>query len=55
MQLELGLREGTDPSVPGWDELDPEARRVCVHALARVIAKAVWRAANPEEEGQPDD
>ncbi len=55
MQLELGLREVADPSVPGWDELDPEARRVFVHALARAIARAVRRAANPEEEGHPDD
>lgn len=55
MQLELGLREGADPSVPGWDELDPGARRGCVHALARAIAKALRGAANPEEEGHPDD
>lgn len=55
MQLELGLREMADPSVPGWDELDPDARRAFVHALARAIAKAVGRAANPEEEGHPDD
>ncbi len=55
MQLELGLRDVADPSVPGWDALDPEARSVCVHALARAIAKVVGRAANPEEEGHPDD
>ncbi len=55
MQLELGLREETDPSVPKWDALDPDARRVCVHALARAIAKAVRRAERPDEAGHPDD
>lgn len=55
MQLELGLREETDPSVPAWDDLDPNARRVCVHVLARAIAKALGRVGTPDEEDHPDD
>jgi len=55
MQLELGWREVADPSVPAWDALDPNARRVCVHVLARAIAQAIGRVGNADEEDHPDD
>ena len=55
MQRTLGFREVADPTVPGWDELDPEARSACVAALARAIAKAMGRAATPKAEGHLDD
>jgi hypothetical protein len=41
MQLEFGYLASADPTPQVWDELDPDARRVFLHALARAIAQAV--------------
>lgn len=55
MQLKLDLHEVADPAIPGGDALDPDARSVFVHALARAIAKTVRREENPDKEEHRDD
>ncbi|HJX14916.1 MAG TPA: hypothetical protein VJ386_04220 [Candidatus Deferrimicrobiaceae bacterium] len=52
MQLKLGFLELPDPTTPAGNELDPEARRAFVHALAKVIAQAICR---PRNEDVPED
>lgn len=48
MQLTLGFLEAVDPTVAPWDQIDPQAKAECLHALARAIAQAVSREPTKE-------
>lgn len=41
MQINLKFPEWVNPTPNKWEQLDPDARRAFVEALARVIVKAV--------------
>lgn len=41
MQLTLDVLSPADPAVDTWKQLDPEAKKAFLEALARAIAKAV--------------
>jgi len=51
MQLKLFL-EPEDATARLWEQLDPDARRMFLQALARAIAKA---AADPPTHPKPED
>lgn len=52
MQLKLSFLDSEDPTTPLWTNLDPEAQRTLVQALARAIEKATFpqhNHKNPED------
>jgi hypothetical protein len=55
MQLKLGFPDAADPTTPIWDELDPEARRAFLQALARVIAQAIRHPQNDKSQEECHD
>lgn len=55
MQPKLGFPDAADPTAPVWDELDPEARRSFLQALARVIAKAIRHPQNDKSQEKRHD
>lgn len=55
MQLKLGFLESGNPTTQGWDDLDPDARRAFVHALARALAQAVRPHGHEENSKYSED
>jgi TRAP-type C4-dicarboxylate transport system substrate-binding protein len=55
MQLTLDFPATPDSSTPLWDELDPEARRAFLQALARVIAQAMRHPQTEKNQEEPHD